>query len=132
MKTPSDSSKQIPRLVPSPAQSIYDVAGRIELHADRSPVVQICQLAVNIEVVNLTRAWFMSPRNIRNMNQSSLSDILLELFYQISELALLMIDVIEHPDIGAVDRRGDFKRLSHTIQIDRGILNPVDRFNHRH
>jgi hypothetical protein len=51
---------------------------------------------------------------------------------QISELALLVIDVVQHFHVGTAHSLRDLKRLGHAIQVDGRVLNPVDGFDDRH
>ena len=63
-------------------------------------------------VVDLTGARFMAPGNIRDVDQTHLRDVRFELLDQISELALLVIDVVEHLHVRVIDGLGDLKCLA--------------------
>lgn len=91
--------------------------------------MQLSQGAIDIRVVDLARSWLMPSGNIRDVDQADPVDIFFEFFDQVPAGALLMIEVVQHLDVGAVDRAHDLKSVLHRRQEDRRIFDQVDRLD---
>src|SRR5580698_1215150 len=126
------SGEQRLRLLARMPQRFHDFTRGVELHGDLTLVFQLPEFAVNIKVVDLPGARFMPSGHVRDMYQSNLSNVALELFDQISERALLVVDVVKDPDVGAAHSVRNLKGFGDAIQVDGWALQPVDRFDHGH
>src|SRR6185437_7135045 len=72
----------------------------------------------------------MPSGNVRNVNQTDPLDIFFELLDKISATALLMVKVVQHLDVGPVDRAHDLKSVLHRREKDLRIFDQIDRLDH--
>ena len=72
----------------------------------------------------------MPARNIRDVNKPDLIDVTGEFFDQITEPALLMIEVIKNLHIRPAHLPNDFESVGYCLKKDRGILKRINRFNY--
>ena len=75
-------------LVPGTPQRLDDIASGVELHGNCPFVAQLRQLAIDVEVVDLAGAGFVTSGNVGNVYQAHLVYVGIEFLDQISELTL--------------------------------------------
>ena len=63
------SGDQRSSLVSRAPQRLHDIPSGVKLHRDRALVVQLRELAIDVEVVDLSGAGFVTSGNIGNVNQ---------------------------------------------------------------
>ena len=117
-------------LLPRTPERCNQVAGRVELHRDRALVFELSEFPINVAEVHLARPGLVASGNIGDVDEADPLDVVFELFDDVPVGALLVVEVLQHPNGGAVHGPGDGERFSHTIEIDGGILQAIDRLDH--
>ncbi len=79
------------------------VAGRVELHGDEAVVVELCELAVDVSVVDFAGAGLMAAGHVGDVDEGDERDVSFEGFEEVSGLALLMVEVAEDADARVID-----------------------------
>src|ERR1039458_7202771 len=111
-------------------QRIDGIPGWIVLHGNELIVAKIRELTINSRVVYLACTGFMPSRDIRDVDKTNFIDVIDEFLNQITEPALLMIEVIKDLHIRPANLPNDLESVDYGLKKDRGILERINRFNY--
>src|SRR6266852_5914861 len=117
-------------LLPRTPKRCNQVAGWVELHRDRALVFELSKFAIDVAEVHLARAGLVASGNIGDMNEADTLDVVFELFDEVPVGALLVVEVVQHPNGGVIHGPDDRERFGHAVEIDGGILQAIDRLDH--
>src|SRR5580704_10494913 len=87
------------------------IAARMKLHGNYTCVVQFCQLAENVLIVDFTRPRLMTAWNVRDVHETQIREALSKLFDEITACNLLVIEVVKQPNLQMVGCLNNFKSL---------------------
>ena len=95
---------------------------------DEAVVAKVSQFAIDIRKIDLARPGFMTPRHVRNVDQSYFADILFELLDQIAFRDLLMKEVVQELHSRMVHLADNLEPLGHRRKVILRILLRIDVF----
>src|SRR6185503_19089417 len=82
------------------AQGGDGIDGRAVLHGNEAGVVQLRQGAIDVGVIDLSGAGLVASGNVCDVDQADPVDVVFELLDQVSARALLVVEVVQHLDVG--------------------------------
>ena len=97
-------------------ERIDGIAGWIVFHGNKPVVAKIRKFTINSRVVYLASTWFVPSRDIGDVNKPDLIDVVDEFLNQITEPALLMIEVIQDLHIRPADLPNDLESVGYGLQ----------------